>query len=191
MNTNILRRDYTSFKRNYQLKLPINIEYDIPSNDSVRLLSQFIEEMDLSDLYMTYSRVKENQASPRKLLKILLYGYMNKHYASREIETACKRDVNFIYLLDEAKAPDHSTIARFRSLHIAPCAIHILSLCTEFLHDIGEISGDAIFIDSTKIEASATKYTFVWKKAVTKNLSKLETYLYNLKEIPWNILGMN
>lgn len=39
----------------------------IPSNNSVRLLSQFVEEMDLSDLYKTYSKVKENQASPQKL----------------------------------------------------------------------------------------------------------------------------
>jgi hypothetical protein len=44
---------------------------------------------------------------------------------------------------------------------------------TNFFHDIGEISGDAIFIDDTKIEACANKYTFVWKKAVTKNLEKL------------------
>lgn len=72
---NILHKDYTFNQRIYQLKFPINIDYMIPSNDSVRLLSQFVEEMDLSDLYMTYSKVKENQASPRKLLKIMLYGY--------------------------------------------------------------------------------------------------------------------
>lgn len=77
---NISHKDYTFNQKIYQLKLPINIEYMIPSNDSVRLLSQFVEEMDLSDLYKTYSKIKENQASPRKLLKIMLYGYMNKLY---------------------------------------------------------------------------------------------------------------
>lgn len=41
------------------------------------------------------------------------------------------------------------------------------------LFDMGEISGETIFIDGTKIEASANKYTFVWKKAVTKNQAKL------------------
>ena len=46
----------------------------IPTNDSVRLLSQFIEEMDLEDLYSTYSRIRENQVSPRKMLKIMIYG---------------------------------------------------------------------------------------------------------------------
>ena len=61
----------------------------IPTNDSVRLLSQFIEEMDLTDLYSTYSRIRENQVSPRTLLKIMIYGYMNKLYSSRDIENAC------------------------------------------------------------------------------------------------------
>ena len=49
----------------------------------------------------------------------------------------------------------------------------ILAETTNFLHKIGEISGETIFIDGTKIEACANKYTFVWKKAVTKNMEKL------------------
>ena len=78
-----------------------------------------------------------------------------------------------MYLLEGSKVPDHSTFARFRSLHFAPCATRILSEASNFLYDIGEISGEAIFIDGTKIEASSNKYTFVWKKAVTKNLKRL------------------
>ncbi|MBU5487065.1 transposase, partial [Clostridium sp. MSJ-8] len=171
--TNILHKNYIINRKFYQLKLPINVEYMIPSNDSVRLLSQFVEEMDLSDLYKTYSKVKENQASPRKLLKIILYGYMNKLYSSRDIEKACYRDINFMYLLEGSKVPDHSTFARFRSLHFAPCATRILSEASNLLYDMGEISGEAIFIDGTKIEASSNKYTFVWKKAVTKNMKRL------------------
>ena len=53
---------------------------------------------------MTYSKVKENQASPRKLLKIILYGYMNGLYSSRDIEKACYRDINFMFLLEGSKA---------------------------------------------------------------------------------------
>ena len=41
------------------------------------------------------------------------------------------------------------------------------------LLDLGEISGENIFIDGTKIESVANKYTFVWKKAVSKNMVKL------------------
>lgn len=103
----------------------------------------------------------------------MTYGYMNKIYSSRDIEKACRRDINFMFLLEGASAPDHSTFARFRSLHFSPCAKRILGKMSNFLYEIGEISGDAIFIDGTKIEAYANKYTFVWKKAVTKNMAKL------------------
>ena len=155
------------------LKLPLNIDYMIPANDSVRLLSQFVEEMDLTDLYSTYSRIRETQVSSRKMLKIMIYAYMNKFYSSRDIENACHRDINFMFLLEGSPAPDHATFARFRSLHFAQCAEEILAEMTNFLYDIGEISGETIFIDGTKIEAYANKYTFVWKKAITKNMAKL------------------
>lgn len=168
-----LHKNYTSIRGDYQLKLPLNIEYMIPANDSVRLLSQFIEEMDLTDLYSTYSRIRENQATPRQMLKIVLYSYMNHNYSSREMEQSCKRDVNFIYLLEDSKAPDHSTFARFRSIHFALCAKEIMAEMSNFLYEIREVMGNDIFIDGTKIESCANKYTFVWKKAVSKNLERL------------------
>ena len=166
-----LQKDYTKNSDGYQLKLPLNIETIIPENDSVRLLSQFVEAMDLTDLYSTYERI--NSVSPRTLLKIVLYSYMNGDYSSRSMELNCKRDINFMYLLEGASAPDHATFARFRSIHFAPCAKRILAEMTNTLFDMGEISGETIFIDGTKIEANANKYTFVWKKAITKNQAKL------------------
>ncbi|PRR85121.1 hypothetical protein CLLU_18570 [Clostridium luticellarii] len=168
-----LHKNYTSISGNYQLKLPLNIEYMIPDDDSVRLLSQFIEEMDLTDLYSIYSRIRENQATPHQMLKIVLYSYMNHKYSSRAMEQSCYRDVNFMYLLEGLPVPDHSTFARFRSIHFDPCSETIMAEMSNFLYEIGEISGDAIFIDGTKIEACANKYTFVWKKSVSKNLARL------------------
>jgi transposase len=132
-----------------------------------------LEELDLKELYQTYSRIKENCATPRQMLKIMLYAYMNHNYSSRCIESACKRDVNFMYLLEGAPAPDHATIARFRSLHFAPVAKTIMARMTVFLKDCGEISFENLFIDGTKIESTANRYTFVWKKAVDKNLKKM------------------
>ena len=107
------------------------------------------------------------------MLKILLYSYMNGIYSSREIERSCRRDINFMWLLEGAKAPDHTTIARFRTLHFGECAESVMAEASLLLYHLGEISGETIFIDGTKIEACANKYTFVWKKAVTKNLEKL------------------
>lgn len=173
-----LHKNYTLNEEGYQLKLPLNLETIIPVDDSVRLLSQFVEAMDLTDLYSTYERI--NTVSPRTLLKIVLYSYMNGDYSSRSMELNCKRDINFMYLLEGKPVPDHATFARFRSIHFAPCAKRILAEMSNLLYDLGEISGETIFIDGTKIEACANKYTFVWKKAVTKNQKKLLIKIANL-----------
>ena len=98
---------------------------------------------------------------------------MNGDYSSRSMELNCKRDINFMFLLEGHSAPDHATLARFRSIHFAPCSKRILAEVSNLLFDLGEIFGETIFIDGTKIEANANKYTFVWKKTVTKNQAKL------------------
>lgn len=169
----LTQKNYTTFGSVYQISLPLNIEYIIPQDDSVRLLGQVVEEMNLKEIYQSYSRCRNNQATPKQMLKIVLYGYMNRLYSSRKIETACKRDINFMYLLEGAHCPDHATIARFRSLHFAPVAKNIMAQMTHILEDNAEISLENIFIDGTKLESAANKYTFVWKKAVTKNQKKL------------------
>lgn len=100
--------------------------------------------MDLTDLYSTYERVRENSVSPRTLLKIVLYSYMNGDYSSRSMEQNCKRDLNFMYLLEGLNAPDHATFASFLSIHFAPRSKRILAEMTNKLYDLGEISGKVI-----------------------------------------------
>ena len=171
LNLNISQKNYSLNQSGYQLKLPLNFEIMIPENDSVRLLSQFVEAMDLTDLYSTYKQI--NSVSPRILLKIVLYAFMNGIYSSRLMELSCKKDIHFMFLLEGAPVPDHATFARFLSIHFAPCSKRILAEMSNALFDLGEISGETVFIDGTKIEVCANKYTFVWKKAVTKNQEKL------------------
>lgn len=168
-----LQKDYTASCLYYQIKLPLDIEKNIPSDDPVRLLSAFVEGMELSDLYNTYGKIKKDQVSPRQLLKIVIYAGMNRIYSSRDIERSCRRDINFMYLLEGKPSPDHATIARFISLHLSQCSSNILAEVSNILYELGEISGRHIFIDGTKIESAANRYTFVWKKAVTKNQTKL------------------
>ena len=173
----IIQKGYTSFSLYYQIKLPLDLEISIPSDDPVRLVSAFVEEMDLSELYKTYGRIRKNQATPRQMLKLVIYAAMNRIYSSRDIRKACKRDVNFMYLLEGMPAPDHATIARFISLHFSACAKVLLAQMSDLLYLLGEISGKTIFIDGTKIESAANKYTFVWKRAITKNQARLYTKL--------------
>ena len=149
----------------------MNIEASIPDDDCVRLISQFVEEMDLTALYDTYERLpSEKYASPTIMLKIMLYAYHErKDVSSRIIEKNCKRDINYMYLLEGKPAPDHATIARFRTEHFAPVAERFMSQMTDMLHKLNQITENEVFIDGTKIEANANRYTFVWKKAVTKH----------------------
>ena len=162
----------------------------IPADDPVRLLSAFVEGMELRDLYKTYSKIKKSQTTPRQLFKIIVYASMNRIYSSRDIETAYRRNVNFMYLFEGKPAPDHATIARFISLHFSKCSKKTLAEVAAKLYQIGEISGKYIFIDGTKLESAANKYTFVWKKAVTKNQAKLFDKISTLVEECEKLYGL-
>ena len=61
----LLQKDYTLSSLYYQIKLPLDVEILIPADDPVRLLSAFVEGMELSDLYQTYGKIKKNQAPPQ------------------------------------------------------------------------------------------------------------------------------
>lgn len=146
----------------------------IPDNDSVRLLDNIIDEMDLRCLFSTYSNKGRKYATnPRTLLKILVYANMQGIFSSRDIETSCKRDINFIWLLNGEKAPNHFEIARFRSQRLSKCADDIFYQIVNKLAELGEINFEHLFVDGTKIEANANKYSFVWKKSTNKYEARL------------------
>jgi transposase len=169
ISTKFTQQKYTDFSTNIQLVLPLNFEVLIPEDDSVRLLSHIVEELDFRNLSLAYSSLGRNPAvPPRVLFQILVYAYMNGLYSSRKIEQACRRDINFMWLLENHKAPDHNTIARFRKERLTPFLEDLFCQFVLKLYEFSEIGFENIFIDGTKIEANANKYTFVWKKAVER-----------------------
>ena len=94
-----------------QIGFPIQVPFIPKEDDPVRLLFEVTEGLDYTNLYKTYSTLGRNPAvDPVTLFRLLIYGDMNKIYSSRELEKACKRDINFIWLLQGQKAPDHNTI---------------------------------------------------------------------------------
>ena len=157
-------------KRNIQLLISEEFaEKTIPENDSVRLLDKVIDEMDLSSLYRTYSRLGRRSATtPRTMLKIVIYAAMESEYSSRNIHSACTRDINYIWLLNGEKAPTYHEIARFRSIRLSECCEELFYQLVQKLKNSGEIQFEHLFVDGTKIEANANKYSFVWKKNTTK-----------------------
>ena len=112
MKPNLTGTNYRTLTRNVQLLIDESFaEKVIPADDSVRLLDEIVEEMDLSPLHRAYERHGRHPATaPSTMLKVLLYANMERIYSSRDIETACKRDINFIWLLNGAKAPNYHEI---------------------------------------------------------------------------------
>ena len=170
---NILQGNYNTGDTPYQIKLPIELGVKIADNDPVRLLDSLVDAMDLTELNNSYARRVKKTASPEKLFKVVVFGMMKKIYSARGLEEACRKNIDFMFLLDGSPVPDHATFARFVSEHFSKCSEKTMSKMTLLLKELGEISGETIYIDGTKIEAYANKYTFVWKKAVSKNMEKM------------------
>ena len=81
------QKDYTEFNETYQLVLPLSLEGLVPDDDSVRLLSHELEELDYTLLYKAYSSKGRNPAvDPNTMFKILTYAYSQNIYSSRKIE---------------------------------------------------------------------------------------------------------
>ncbi|BCZ49464.1 transposase [Clostridium gelidum] len=120
---------------------------------------------------------------PKIMFKIVSYAYSQNVYSSRKIEKACKRDINFKWLLQGYKAPDHATISRFRKEYLSNEVIEDLFYQqVKYLAAQNEILFENVFIDGTKIEANANRYTFVWKKSIYKNETKMFDKILTLAE---------
>ena len=183
MNTHQLTQtEYNIFDSEYQVCLPIEMGILIPKNDPVRILNAIFERMDWNVFSACYSRQGRNEYPPRILTKLLVYGYARRIYSSRNIEQACRENINFMFLLEGNPVPDHNTIARFRSKYFPQVKEQLMRNLVEILIGLGEIDLSNVFIDGTKIEANANRYTFVWKKSVIKNREKLEEKIK--KELP-------
>lgn len=164
-----------------QLVLPLNFEAKIEKSDPVWKVVEICDNLDYTKLYKSYLR-HWRKIDPAVLFEIIVFANMNGIYSSRDIEAACKHDIRFMWLLQGESAPDHSTFARFQNGNLVGVVEDLFFQLIEKLYELGEIRYQNIFIDGTKIEANANRYTFVWAKAVEKNLQKLNVKIN--KELP-------
>ena len=164
------------FLKFFQPKL-FYINKDIDKDDPVRLLSAILEEMDFSNLMQVFPN--KTKVHPVNMFAVIIYAYSKWIYSTRDIEFLCKDSQRAQYLLNSLNIPDYPTIARFLSK--ATDVIH--ELFTQFvdkLFKLSEISTKTIYIDGTKIEAYANKYSFVWKKSTLKYKERLEENILEL-----------
>lgn len=162
-----------------QVVLPLNLGICIPEGDFVFKVAEICESLDYTELRDTYVRAWR-KVNPITMFEILVFANMNRKFSSREVEAACKTDIRFMWLLDGEPAPSDSTITRFQRGHLAQAIEGLFYQFVEKLYEMGEVKYKNLFVDGTKIEAYANKYTFVWKKAVEKNLEKLNKKVENI-----------
>jgi len=150
---------------------PQRLDKDIAENDSVRVVDTVIDGLKLENFKKLYKERGRSPYHPKMMLKALIYGYMNNLYSCCKIESALKRDIHFIWLAGYEQ-PDFNTINRFRN-RVKDEINQVFTQMVLILAEKGFITLDVEYIDGTKIESKANKYTFVWRKSTEKNRAKL------------------
>ena len=150
---------------------PQRIDEDIAENDPVRIVSGIVDDLDIGSFHKLYSYIGRSPYHPRMMLKVIIYAYMNNIYSCRRIEKLLLRDIHYIWLSGYEK-PDFITINRFRN-RVKDEINKIFTQLVLILAERGYVSLDVEYVDGTKIESKANKYTFVWRKNVERNRSRL------------------
>jgi len=177
MTNNLTHIDFTKKGHTMQLKMKFDVATYIPMDSKVRLVCNIVEEMNLDSVLSTYSvKGRKPVVDPVTMLKILLFCYSEGIYSCRKIEDFCTYDTRAHFLLNGCKAPDHTTINRYRKI-LENYSSDLLTQFVELLMQEGHVSLKNIYIDGTKIESAAGRYTFVWRKSVEKYQNKLKEQL--------------
>ena len=156
-----------------QLKLPVDMERIIEIKDPVYAFNEVVAHIELKK----YFAEKGCKATGRprydreKLLKVVLFAFMEKGYPSlREIEKLCKTDIRFMWILDEMKVPTYATICNFINEELSCSLEEIVKDINSYIFEAEGVDLNHVYIDGTKIEANANKYSWVWKKSCQKSV---------------------
>jgi len=173
--------------RNQTTLFPETIDEYISSDNPVRVIEAFVEQLDLVALKFNFAvcpKIGRPPYNPRVLLKLYLYGYLNRVRSSRRLEHEARRNVELIWLL-EKQAPDFKTIADFRKNNkkaLKDIFRDFNRLCKEW-----DLFGkETVAIDGTKFKASNSKKNNYSKKKLERHNKyideKIDRYLDELDE---------
>ena len=148
----------------------------IPLDNSVRFIDQFVNLLDLNALgFQSKASQGRPPYDPADLLKLFIYGYMNRMRSSRALEKECQRNTEVIWLIKNLQ-PDHNTIARFRKDN--PKAIKkVFRKSVELARNFNLIGATLIAGDSTKLRAQNSKKNNYNKKKVQRHLDYIDKKL--------------
>lgn len=159
--------------------LPPSLEELIPPNHVVRVVRQVIDQINIDPILKKYKGGGTSSFHPRLMLKLLVYGYLSNIYSSRKLEQAAASNIHFMWLVGMQR-PDHNTINRFRSDRLKGVLKEVFSQVVVLMADEGLLNIKTLYVDGTKLEANANKYTFVWGKAIKRNKERIKKQLKEL-----------
>lgn len=180
---------YKSYNPNDNLLLPPCLGDYLPQNHPARVVSAMIDRLDISGIETGYAGGGTSCYNPRMLLKIIVYAYLNNVYSGRQMEKLLVENIAYMWL-SGMQTPDFRTINLFRSKRLAGKFDDIFTQIVILLHDENLVSLKVQYIDGTKIESVANKYTFVWKGSTEKNKAKLEANVRSVLEAAETALAM-
>ena len=150
----------------------------INENEPVRLLDTVLEELDYTELLHLYSsKGRKSAVSPVLFFKVFVFGMLEGIYSLRGLQRQCEVNIHYKWLLQSFKVPSHMAFGRFLKRLTVPVLNNLFAQFIKVLSEYDSITFEEAFIDGTKIEANANRYTFVWKKNVIKSLGKLKEKL--------------
>ena len=167
-----LSKDYST---PYQLRLPLDLEKIIDLDDPIYTFSEVMDHIDLEKYFAGKGcRMGRPRCDSVKLLKIILFAFMENGFKTlRQLEKLCKTDIRYMWLLDDMSAPSHTTFGNFIKDELSTSIEDIFAEINQYIFQTEGVDLNHAYIDGTKIEANANKYTWVWKKSCLHNREKV------------------
>lgn len=188
ININESNLNNSPINRNYytpiQLILPLEIETIIGFDDPIVTFDEIMKGCNLEKYIV--SKRKDLRGcygyNLITLLKVILFGFMiNGNISLRKLEKACINDIRFRWLLrNENHSPSHMTISNFINEYLTDSIEEIFNEVNRYIFGSEHVDLDHVYIDGTKMEANANKYSWVWKNACITARTRLYTHITEL-----------
>jgi transposase len=162
-----------------QLFLPMDFDDMIPLNHVARVVNDAVDRLDDALFVDVYPGGGRPPYHPKLMAKILIYAYTQRIYSSRQIAKAVREQIPFLWLTGR-QTPDFRTLNRFRGERMKAIVDEVFTGILTLLIEQGYVTLETYFLDGTKVEASANRYTYVWKKNVEGHKEKLEATIREL-----------
>ncbi|WP_066366156.1 IS1182 family transposase [Neobacillus fumarioli] len=153
--------------------IPTYLSEWVPENHLARLVSDIVDQLDLSAITKKYSDRGEEGYHPALLLKLWFYGYATGVFTSRKIRTALDENIPFRWLCGGDK-PDFRTISDFRKNHLEQIS-GLFQQVLEIAMKLGYVSLGHVSIDGSKVRANASKHKAMSRERMKQELQRLES----------------